>query len=71
MHSNIQSALDRLSKRVLVVKESCKSTANPLKRRHEDPDSDPYEGEKKQRLDSASKSSRASDAIEIPTSEPI
>ena len=42
----LYKALDTLSNRVSRMEETCKGVVNPCKQRHEDPDSDPYEGEK-------------------------
>ena len=46
----MKKALEALSERVAMCEEQCKEPVNPSKRRHEDPDSGPHEGEKRQRL---------------------
>ena len=46
----MKKALEALPERVAMCEEQCKEPVNPSKRRHEDPDSGPHEGEKRQRL---------------------
>jgi uncharacterized protein YeeX (DUF496 family) len=48
--ANMTKALEALSERVAICEERCKEPVNPSKRRHEDPDSGPHEGEKRRRL---------------------
>jgi len=46
----MKKALEALSEQVVICEERCKEPVNPSKRRHEDPDSGPHEGEKRRRL---------------------
>ena len=46
----MKKALEALSERVAICEECCTEPVNPSKRRHEDPDEGPHEGEKRQRL---------------------
>ena len=44
----MQKALEAMSKRVAICEERYKEPVKPSKRRHQDPDSGPHEGEKQQ-----------------------
>ena len=46
----MKKALEAMYDRIAMCEEQCKGPVNPSKQRHEDLDSDPYEGEKRQRL---------------------
>ena len=48
--NTMHKALDAMHERIAIVEESCKGPVNPQKRRHEDLDSGPLEGEKRQRV---------------------
>ena len=47
---NMKKALEALAERVAICEERCKEPINPFKRRHEDPEGGPHEGEKRRRL---------------------
>ena len=47
---NMTKALEALSERVGICEERCKEPVNPSKRRYEDPEGGPHEGEKRRRL---------------------
>ena len=46
----MKKALEAMSERIAMCEEQCKELVNPSKRRHEDPNSGPHEGVKRQRL---------------------